>query len=126
MGAPRVTRNRQFPEEFWLQAYILNREPTVPTNEKTQQLCFRHRASDLRARIGEQEVRAIALELQCGAVFPGSETGEPVGRYGLRRRRFYAIKRFNRNLSDPGTAAMLRLGPQQHRTKACKTADWLE
>jgi len=89
-----------FPEELWLQAYVMNFEPNI-TQSSSEQVCLRWSAADISSRVPEHIIEATEWELKCAA-----EPWPP--------HRFYALKRFDRNSTGAAhehgaTALMLRL-----------------
>lgn len=81
------------PEEWWLQAFILNEDRwqyDVPTQKFTQQLCLRYHASDVNSLVPDAMLRALANDLACSGAWPSR----------IETHRYYAAKRFDRNSSE--------------------------
>ena len=84
------------PEEWWLPAWTLNREPsTTPVQRTTQQLCMRLNISFRASRVPFRYVQKAEDDLACPQR-PGSF-------------RYYAVKRFSRDASDVVVAGILNL-----------------
>lgn len=103
------------PEEWWLQAWALNREPpSVPIQPVTQQLCLRLNISQNGSHVTAKYVQKMYDDLMCP---------QPPGAY-----RYYALKRFARNASNELTAQALRLSRDRrfHRTVTSTNASSAE
>ena len=84
------------PEEWWLPAWTLNREPsTTPVQRTTQQLCMRLNISFRASRVPFRYVQKAEDDLACPQR-PGSF-------------RYYAVKRFSRDASDVVVAGILKI-----------------
>lgn len=96
LSRPEILGAANFPEEFWLQAYTYNHESEVRTQSWSRQLCERFDAHNMLSTVPIARVEKLAEQLACNPqVWSGTYT-------------FYAIKRFQRNLSNEVTQKMLR------------------
>ena len=98
-----------FPEEWWLQAYVLNSmNETVRTHNTSQQLSTRYVPTSQRVPARVVEAAARELELECQ---------KPSAEDHSSRHRYYAHKSFAPNRSEPLTARALQLQPCQPRVE---------
>eukprot|EP00322_Chrysochromulina_rotalis_P018734 CAMPEP_0115846784 /NCGR_PEP_ID=MMETSP0287-20121206/10039_1 /TAXON_ID=412157 /ORGANISM="Chrysochromulina rotalis, Strain UIO044" /LENGTH=378 /DNA_ID=CAMNT_0003300585 /DNA_START=193 /DNA_END=1330 /DNA_ORIENTATION=- len=99
LTARQILEASNSPEEWWLQAWALNREPiSLPIQRVAQQLCMRLNVSQGASHVPAKYVVKMRDDLLC----PG-----PPGSY-----RYYALKRFARNATDEVTAQALLISSE--------------
>ena len=100
LTAQQILNASNSPEEWWLQAWSLNREPpTTPVQLTSQQLCLRLNVSQNGSSVQPRYVQKVRDDLMCP---------QALGSY-----RYYALKRFVRNASNKLTAQVLRLSRER-------------
>ena len=101
------------PEEFWLQAWVANREPTLRVHERTRQLAARWKVTDKTGRVPLGKVMEYATALNasraCSGIRRMNALAEREKDREFHNLPFYAWKRFERNVSDLTTAAVLKM-----------------
>ena len=104
------------PEEFWLQAWVANREPTLRVHKQPRQLAARWKVTVKEGRVPLGKVMEYATALNASRARSGNQRincsnalAERENEPEFHNLPFYAWKRFERNLSDLTTAAVLKL-----------------
>eukprot|EP00966_Prymnesium_polylepis_P242960 5618867-Prymnesium_polylepis.1 len=62
-----------YPEEWWLQAWARNREPTLNLSRQTAQLCRRHDAHNMGSLVPEYSTAWLSTKLRCAKKVPPAQ-----------------------------------------------------
>mmetsp|Transcript_4430 Transcript_4430/g.11622 ORF Transcript_4430/g.11622 Transcript_4430/m.11622 type:complete len:380 (+) Transcript_4430:62-1201(+) len=111
-----------YPEEFWLQAYVLNHEDANLAHPTSQQLCLRSLVAAGKTAHGVHAAERLATTAGC------SLTGRrEMNRTSLAAEyvRFFAFKRFVRDCEEKVTAYALNLTAKCF-SKSCGTGSLVD
>lgn len=114
-----LSRAENFPEEFWLQAWVVHKEPALAVHNSTEQLAVRMWANNVQSRVTIRVVEQFAKALDMSCAMANSSRSSAADADGILAQvthafdgqPYYAAKRFARNISDPITARALELSP---------------